>query len=85
MKIIGIRELRDGLSRHIARVRAGGTITVTDHGAPVARIIPVDAPTAPERLISEGVVEPPVHPRRPAPDPVIADVALSQLVIDDRR
>ena len=29
---IGIRELRDGLSRHLDVVREGGTITVTDHG-----------------------------------------------------
>ena len=29
---VGIRELRDGLSRHLDRVRKGGTITITDHG-----------------------------------------------------
>ena len=40
---IGIRELRDGLSRHLASVREGHTITVTDHGKPIARIIPVDS------------------------------------------
>lgn len=37
---IGVRELRDGLSRHLASVREGHTVTVTDHGRPVARIIP---------------------------------------------
>ena len=39
---IGIRELRDGLSKHLAVVRSGRTVTVTDHGRPVARIVPVD-------------------------------------------
>ena len=37
---IGIRELRDGLSRHLAEVREGGEIIVTDHGKPIARIVP---------------------------------------------
>ncbi len=44
MTIVGIRELRDGLSKHIAAVRDGATITVTDHGEPVARITPIGAP-----------------------------------------
>lgn len=32
--------MRDGLSRHLASVREGAEITVTDHGKPVARIVP---------------------------------------------
>ena len=84
MTSIGIRELRDGLSRHLAAVRGGSTITVTDHGEPVARIVPIDAPTALERLIAEGVVQPPRR-KRPAPDPVVADVRLSETVIAERR
>ena len=51
---VGVRELRDGLSRHLAEVRAGRTVTVTDHGRPVARIVPVDVPTALERLVAGG-------------------------------
>ena len=85
MTSIGIRELRDGLSRHIAAVRDGATITVTDHGQPVARIIPVGAPTALERLIADGVVQPPGGTKRRAPDPVVADVTLSESVLADRR
>ncbi|WP_138758539.1 type II toxin-antitoxin system Phd/YefM family antitoxin [Modestobacter altitudinis] len=85
MTSIGIRELRDGLSKHIADVRQGATITVTDHGTPVARIVPVQAPTALEQLIAEGIVQPPTHRKRPAPDPVVADVSLSETVLADRR
>jgi prevent-host-death family protein len=55
---IGVRELRDGLSRHLATVREGHTITVTDHGRPVARIIPVGVPTKLEQLIADGKVTP---------------------------
>ena len=70
---IGIRELRDGLSRHLAEVRSGRTITVTDHGRPIARIVPIDQPSALERLIAEGVVRPPLRRKRKAPIPLVAD------------
>ena len=85
MTSIGIRELRDGLSKHLADVRQGATITVTDHGTPVARISPVGVPTALEQWIAEGVVQPPTHRKRPAPDPVVADLSLSETVLADRR
>jgi prevent-host-death family protein len=50
---VGVRELRDGLSRHLASVREGTEITVTDHGKPVARIVPaVDDAYA--RLLESG-------------------------------
>jgi len=39
-KRIGIRELKSTLSECVREVRAGRTIVVTDHGHPVARIIP---------------------------------------------
>jgi len=32
---VGVRQLRDELSRHLAEVRDGATITVTDHGRPI--------------------------------------------------
>jgi prevent-host-death family protein len=51
---IGIRELRDGLSHHLADVRDGHTVTVTDHGRPIARIVPVGVPTRLEQLRAEG-------------------------------
>ena len=37
---VGIRELKSTLSECVREVRAGRTIVVTDHGQPVARIIP---------------------------------------------
>ena len=82
---IGVRELRDGLSRHLAIVREGHTITVTDHGRPVARIVPVDAPTNLERLIGEGKVTPATQRKRPRRTPVKAAGAVSDLVDQQRR
>lgn len=82
---IGIRDLRDGLSRHLAEVRKGHTITVTEHGHVIARIVPVDQPDALERLIAEGRVRPAAHPKRSAPEPIVADGTVSDLVADQRR
>ena len=83
---IGIRELRDGLSRHLAEVRDGRTITITDRGRPIARIVPVDRPTALERLRAEGRIAPAVRRRRTAvPEPVAATGLVSDLVDEQRR
>jgi prevent-host-death family protein len=46
---IGIRELKSRLSECIREVRGGGTIVVTEHGRPVARMIAV-ASSLRERL-----------------------------------
>jgi prevent-host-death family protein len=39
-KRIGIRDLKSTLSECVREVKGGRTIVVTDHGQPVARIIP---------------------------------------------
>jgi prevent-host-death family protein len=69
MTQIGIRELREGLSGALRRVRAGETIEVTDRGRPVARIVPVGPGIEElEGLIAVGRVRPPREPgARPAP------------------
>lgn len=82
---VGIRELRDGLSRHLASVREGHTITVTDHGRPVARVVPVGVPTSLERLVEEGRVTPGLRRRTPRPKPVPASGTVSDLVGEQRR
>jgi len=82
---VGIRELRDGLSRHLAEVRKGRTVTVTDHGRPIARIVPVGPPGALERLIAEGRVRPAKRRKRPAPEPVATAGTVSDLVVEQRR
>lgn len=39
-KRVGIRQLRSTLSKCVREVKSGRTIIVTEHGQPVARIIP---------------------------------------------
>ena len=38
---VGVRELRNNLSRYLDRVHGGAEIVVTAHGREVARIVPV--------------------------------------------
>ncbi len=45
----GVRELKSRLSAFLRRVEAGNTIVITDHGRPIARIVPI-APTVEERM-----------------------------------
>jgi prevent-host-death family protein len=40
MIAVGVRELRQYLSRYLDRVKAGEAIVVTEHGREVARLIP---------------------------------------------
>jgi prevent-host-death family protein len=82
---VGVRQLRDGLSRYLAEVRAGHTVTITDHGRPIARIVPVDEPIPLERLTSEGGVQRARQRERSAPRPVEAFGTVSDLVAEQRR
>lgn len=82
---IGVRELRDGLSRHLAHVRAGHTVTVTDHGVPVARIVPIGVLSPLEQLIADGRVTPAKQPKRLAGRRVKAAGLVSDLVAEQRR
>ena len=82
---IGIRELRDALSRYLDEVRSGRTLTVTDHGRPVARIIPVQRLTRLEQLRAEGRVVRGSRRKQPAPDPIEVDGIASDQIDDQRR
>lgn len=50
---MGIRELRQQASAVLRRVVGGETIEVTDHGHPIARIVPL-RPGALEQMVLEG-------------------------------
>lgn len=83
---IGIRELRADLSRYIKRVREGEEIVVTDHGTPVARILPVNGRSKLDELIAAGILTPPLNRGpRTVPEPVKIKGGLSDLVEEQRR
>jgi prevent-host-death family protein len=83
---VGIRELKNSLSRYIERVRAGDEVIITDRGRPVARLLALDA--ASDRLaelVKAGVVRPPTSPHRHRPTRRIKSKGpVSDLVAEQR-
>ncbi|HXS34591.1 MAG TPA: type II toxin-antitoxin system prevent-host-death family antitoxin [Solirubrobacterales bacterium] len=54
MNQVGVRELRQNLSRYLTQIKAGESFIVTERGREVARLMPsgpVDSPIA--RLVAE--------------------------------
>jgi prevent-host-death family protein len=84
---VGIRELKNSLSRYLRRIRQGETVVVTDRGEPIARIIPVGVPGGIAELLAEGRItwsgERFVVPRK-AP-PLAPGPPLSDYIAEDRR
>jgi prevent-host-death family protein len=82
---VGVRELRNHLSRYLGRVESGDTFVVTDHGRAVAQLVPVSGERPIDRLVKEGVVVRPRRRGRPSVEPVPADGTVSDLVAQQRR
>ena len=82
---LGVRELRDSLSKQLARVKEGHTVVVTEHGKVIARIVPAGAPTVLEQLIADGKVTPARRKKDKLPSPVDAGAVVSDLVAEQRR
>jgi prevent-host-death family protein len=82
---VGVRELRNHLSRYLDRVRDGDEVVVTDRGRAIARVVPVGGERVLDRLIAEGIVTPARQPKRPAARPVEAEGTVSDLVGEQRR
>jgi prevent-host-death family protein len=82
---VGIRELRDNLSRYLEQVRRGEEVVVTDRGRAIARVMPVGAERAIDRLIAEGLVTPALRPKHRGGRRVKSRGAVSDLVTEQRR
>ncbi|MDE3103227.1 MAG: type II toxin-antitoxin system prevent-host-death family antitoxin [Chloroflexota bacterium] len=84
---VGVRELKNELSAYLRRVNGGESVVVTDHGRPVARLVPPDLPEGIQRLIREGRLRP-ARGRGRLPRLVIpyepGTPLLSDIVISDR-
>lgn len=69
-KRVGIRELREDLSRIVRRVQRGEVIDVTDRGRPIARLVPAGSVGgALADLVAAGKVRP-ARARGPLPAPL---------------
>jgi len=54
---VGVRELRQNASKLLKRVKAGESIDVTEHGRPIARLVPVK-PSPLEQMYLDGRITP---------------------------
>lgn len=93
MRTAGIAELKASLSENLARVKAGEEILVTEHGRPIARIVPLSS-AAPEaatdELVRAGILRAPQRTAwkafwsLPRPETSSQGSAL-QALLDERR
>jgi len=88
---VGIREAKARLSGLLADVRRGETVTITDRGRAVARLVPVriDESSLPSRirqLEDLGWISGPCASASPCPPPVrLASADVAQRYLSDDR
>jgi prevent-host-death family protein len=84
---VGVRDLKNNLSRYLDRVQEGEEVIVTDRGKPVARLSSLDHSTDRlAELIAAGVVRPARRAvRRPPARRIKPKGSVSDLVADQRR
>ena len=85
MTEVGVRDLRDHLSRYLEQVQRGEEIVVTERGRAIARVLPMGGERALDRLIREGRVIPAKQRARSRPEPLRGVGPVSDLVADQRR
>ena len=89
MESIGIRELKENLSRYLKRVKAGERIIVTDRKKEMAVIMPIEKEDKEEdffRLIQRGIAcWSGGKPSGMRPGIVSRGKSVSEAVIEDRR
>ena len=89
MASVGVRELRDNLSRYLRRVREGESLVITDHGKPIGELAPAVRGRSAEHaraLVLKGVAswsggKPKGLARAPRPRGGL----VSDAIIEDRR
>jgi prevent-host-death family protein len=91
MKSIGVRELRQQASRYLREVERGDAIEVTDHGRPVARLVPIPRSSRVDALLAAGQMSPAVGdplalgaPLEPKPGVPLPSVELAAMRADER-
>ena len=84
---VGVRDLKNNLSRYLDRVQDGEEVIVTDRGKPVARLSALDHSTDRlAELIAAGVVRRPKSTTRSRPARRIKPKgSVSDLVAEQRR
>lgn len=75
LNTVGVRELKNSLSRHVREVERGKRIAVTAHGRVVAELVPPQRRSKKpkrlsrwEQMIADGHIHPPVEDGDPIED-----------------
>ena len=68
MAELGIRALKQNASAVVRRVAAGESVTITDRGRPVARMVPLETSRI-EALIASGLARPALRHLTELPPP----------------
>ena len=63
---VGVRDLRDHLSRWLGQVKNGRELVITERGRPVARLTSASGGSKLAELIAAGLVTPASAPAEPA-------------------
>jgi len=83
---VGVRELKNRLSHFIDLVQVGNEVIVTEHGKPVARLVPASEDDSRlQKLILAGIVTPAIDSSRPRPfGRLVATASMSELIREMR-
>jgi prevent-host-death family protein len=89
MQTVGVRDLKNNLSRHLKRVQSGERLVITDRGRSIATLSPVE-PTGDldwvHKMVEAGLVHWNGVKPTGATRPIKAKGwSASQMVIEDRR
>jgi prevent-host-death family protein len=84
---VGVRDLKNNLSRYLSQVEAGVEVVVTDRGRRVARLTGIDVVVNDKlaALIDAGLIRPPTSKVRQRPVPLVSAGSVSELVAEQRR
>lgn len=84
---VGVRELRQSASKILDQVKNGVAFEITEHGVPIARLVPITKSLY-EEYLAAGLIIPARNPDRVFKAPtgkVSKGKQLSELLIEDRR
>ena len=84
---VGVRELRQSASQILDQVKEGISVEITEHGVPVAHIVPITRSLY-EEYLENGRIIPARNPNRVFTMPagkIAKGKQLSEILIDERR
>jgi len=82
---VGLRQLRAQLSDYVEAVKTGRSFILTDHGTAVAQLVPLEGLSTFEKLLAQGVIQPPTHQQIEFDPPIKTAGTVSDLVAEQRR